>query len=101
MADESDPTSYIREPDDLELVAIWLHGAAREMDMTATVRGLIRRAMDHANGLYVHPQAGQLDQPEDGDHGAVVVDAVGRFAAEWDKLDRQAGWDAEADPQPQ
>ena len=73
--------------DEVEFLAIWLHGAAAEAGHLQLVRGLIQTAMKQAIEMYGLPELDEPDDPQD------IPTVIGKFAAAWDDFDRQVRQD--------
>lgn len=75
--------------DDTELVAIWLHEAARESGQVEGVRALIRKAADLAAGMYGTPSDDQLTE-ENATDSFGVRNAIALFLSKWNECNRTA-----------
>ena len=80
---------------DVELVAIWLHGAARSAGQADLVRKIVSQAARDAGEMYSLPTDQQTTEDDEGDHGA--REAIARFAHKWDECERIAREDEATD----
>jgi hypothetical protein len=78
------------DKNDVELVAIWLHGAARSAGDLEVVRRIMSRAARDAAEMYSLPDDHATMEEEDADDGFGARSALARFAAEWDECERKA-----------
>jgi hypothetical protein len=82
------PEESAVESNDLELVAIWLHGAAHSAGHIEVVRKIMRLAAQEASEMYSAPDDHATMEEEDDEYG--VRSALARFIAQWDECERTA-----------